>query len=41
MRKVDHPDEDDDDDYEGNFHITNGYMPCKLRTQQHPHGKTH
>jgi hypothetical protein len=35
--EIDHPDvdDDDDDDYEGNFHITGGYMPCKLRTQQH------
>jgi hypothetical protein len=35
--EIDHPDDDDDDDddYEGNSHITNGYMPCKLRTQQH------
>jgi hypothetical protein len=33
--EIDHPDDDDDDDYEGNFHITDGYMPCKLHTQQH------
>ena len=31
--EIDHPDVDDD--YEGNFHITDGYMPCKLHTQQH------
>jgi hypothetical protein len=35
--EIDHPDvdDDDDDDYEGKFHIANGYMPCKLYTQQH------
>ena len=26
---------DDDDDYEGSFHIIHGYMRCKLRIQQH------
>jgi hypothetical protein len=31
--EIDHPDVDDN--YEGNFHITDGYMSCKLRTQQH------
>ena len=33
--EIDHPGVDEDDDYEGNFHITDGYMPCKLCTQQH------
>ena len=33
--EIDHPNDDDDDDHEGNFHITDGYMPCKLHTQQH------
>ena len=28
--EIDHLDEDDD--YEGNFHIADGYIPCKLRT---------
>lgn len=31
--EIDHPEVDDD--YEGSFHITKGYMSCKLRTQQH------
>ena len=31
--EIDHP--DDDDDYEGSFHIIHGYMRCKLRIQQH------
>jgi hypothetical protein len=33
--EIDHPAVDDDDDYEGKFHITDCCMPCKLRTQQH------
>lgn len=28
-------DPDDDDDYEGDFLPYRGYLPCKLRTQQH------
>ena len=31
--EIDHPDVDDD--YEGKFHTIDGYIPCKLRKQQH------